>query len=320
MYNVEGLDVAASSWEDAQQLLNPKIGPRGVHCWPFDSAFPIDLAHLDFAPQTSIPTNHHGYLEFMYVASGELTIEIGGRTFVARKGDLLIVSSNHPHGVSNRGDRDCKVLGLYFEPEILRTSTDSGEEMTEYLTPFLIQDSTLNPLVKAGTGVPTRAFEILKQIGAELPPDSSRQRLATRTYLRLLLLLLVNHFADFAGLREPLDHHERQADRLRPLFAFLDAHYAEEITVDRAAGVLHMSSSHFMSFFKKTTGQSFRTHLNRFRIAKAKSLLLWTDRPVADIGYQTGFESPSYFTSAFRKIVGTTPSEYRRLAETGDKE
>jgi AraC-like DNA-binding protein/mannose-6-phosphate isomerase-like protein (cupin superfamily) len=320
VYNIEGSTVAASSWEDAQQLLNPKIGPQGVHQWPFDTAFPIDLAHLAFAGESLVPMNRHSYLEFMYVVSGKLTIEIGGRVFVAGKGDLLIVSSNHSHRVSNRGTTECKVLGLYFEPEILRTSTDSGEEMTEYLTPFLIQDSTLSPLVQAGTGVPKRAFEILRQIESELPPHSSRRRLAIRTYLRLLLLLLVNHFANFAGLREPLDHHERQADRLRPLFAFLDAHYAEEITVDRAAGVLHMSSSHFMSFFKKTTGQSFRTHLNRFRIAKAKSLLLWTDRPVADIGYQTGFESPSYFTSAFRKIVGTTPSEYRRLAETGNKE
>ena len=165
--------------------------------------------------------------------------------------------------------------------------------MTEYLTPFLIQDSTLSPLVRASTGVPKRAFDIIRQIEAELPPESSRHRLATRTYLRLLLLLLVNHFAEFAGLREPLDQHERQANRLRPLFAYLDAHYAEEITVERASGVLHMSPSHFMSFFKKTTGQSFRTFLNRFRIAKAKSLLLWTDRPVAEIGMQTASSSPA---------------------------
>ncbi len=305
----------SATWENAPRLLNPRIGPQGLHEWGFDSAFPIDVVQLVFPPHTVIPTNHHSYLEFMYVAGGSLTIEIGGKPFVAGPDELLIVSSNHPHCVTNAGADDTRVVGLFFEPEILRTSADSGEEMTEYLTPFLIQDATLRPLVESGTGVPRKAVEIMKQIEAELPADSSRRRLALRTYLRLLLLQLVNHFAESAGVAKPFDHHERQAERLRPLFAYLDAHYAEEITVETAASVLHMSASHFMNFFKKTTGHSFRTHLNRFRIAKAKSLLLWTIRPVADIGFQVGFESPSYFTSAFRKIVGMTPSEYRKSSE-----
>lgn len=306
--------MATDSWEDAQRLLNPNIGPQGIHEWRFDSNFPIDIVHIAFGAQSSVPPNRHSYLEFMYVVSGELTIEIGGRVFIAPAGDLLVVSSGHLHCVSNRGTDDARIVALYFEPEILRTSIDSGEEMTEYLTPFLIQDSTLWPLVEANTGVPSRAFRIIQDMEAELPSKSARSRLATRTYLRLLLLLLVNHFADFAGLREPLDDHVRRAERLRPLFTYLDVHFAEEITIERASSVLHMSPSHFMSFFKRTTGQSFRTYLNRFRIAKAKSLLLWTDRPVADIAFETGFESPSYFTLAFRKIIGTTPSEYRKSA------
>jgi AraC-like DNA-binding protein/mannose-6-phosphate isomerase-like protein (cupin superfamily) len=303
--------MAGRSWENVEQLIIPSIGAQGIHEWRFNPAFPIEVLHITMGPRTSVPANRHSYLEFMHIASGELTFDIGGRQFTARKGDLLIVSRDHVHCVSNRGFRAARLVALYFESEILRTSTDTGEELMEYLTPFLIQDSTLCPLVEAATGVPAKILPLIQQIAGELPGDSTRRRLAIRTYLRLLLLLLVNHFATMAGVREPLDHHERQTDRLRPLFAYLDVHYAEVITVERASGILHMSPSHFMSFFRKTTGLSFHAYLNRLRVAKAKSLLLWTDRAVADIGWQIGFENPSHFTAAFKKVVGVTPSNYR---------
>lgn len=301
-------------WQDVNRLICPGIGVQGVHEWGFDKAFPIDVLYITLEPQTAVPANRHSYLEFIHVVSGEVTCEIGEKAFDAGSGDLLIVGRDHIHRVSNPGQRGTRIAALYFEPEILRTSIDSGEELTEYLTPFLIQDSTLCPLIEAVSGVPAKALQLIHQIAGELPGDSTRRRLAVRTYLRLLLLLLVNHFAGVAGLRGPLDDHERQAHRLKPLSAYLDAHYGEEITVERASSLLHMSPSYFMRFFRKTTGQSFHTHLSRLRIAKTKSILLWTNRPVADIGWQSGFKSPSHFTAAFRKIVGMTPSAYRKSA------
>ncbi|MCL5096689.1 MAG: AraC family transcriptional regulator [Candidatus Omnitrophica bacterium] len=309
--------MARRSWEDAETLISPDISAKGIHKWRFDPAFPIDVLRIALGPRNSVPANRHSYLEFIYVVSGELKIDIEGETCVSHKGDLVIVNRDHLHFVANPTAKRTLFVVLYFEPEILRTSMDSSEEITEYLTPFLIQDSTLRPLVGAKTGVPERARRIIEQIAAELPADCARRRLAVRTYLRLLLLSLVEHFADSAGLREPLDHHERQFDRLKPLFGYLDAHYADKITVEQASDLLYMSPSHFMSFFKKTTGQSFHSHLNRLRIAKARSLLLWTSRTVADIGFETGFATPSHFTESFRRIVGVTPGEYRENASAG---
>jgi AraC-like DNA-binding protein len=247
----------------------------------------------------------------MYIVSGELRIQIKGNEFTSGKGDLLLMSSGHRHCISNWGATSAECVALCFEPKLLQTTTDSGEEMTEYLSPFLVQDSTLCPLVEAETGIPSRAYEILHQIAAELPPDSTRARLAVRTYLRLLLLLLVNHFADRRGFRTALNHHEQLSERLRPLFNYIDRHFAEKITVEQASSVINMSPSHFMGFFKRATGRSFHFHLRSFRITKAESLLLSTDRSVAEVGWQTGFRSASHFTSAFRAVLGATPSNYR---------
>jgi AraC-like DNA-binding protein/quercetin dioxygenase-like cupin family protein len=275
-----------------------------------DPVRPIDVLQFAFPPRTRIAAQRHTYRELMYIVSGKLRIRIEDREYQARRSDLLLINSGHSHSIVDAGATGVNAIALCFEPEILQTG-DSGEEVAEYLAPFLIQDSAACPLVEARTGVPAQALAVLKQIAADLPPASPRARLAVRTYLRLLLLLLVNHFAARNEACETLHRCERYSGRLRPLFGYLDSHFSEPVTVEQASKLLNMSPSHFMSFFKKATGQSFHSHLKAFRIGKATSLLRSTDYSVAEIAWQTGFRSASHFTSAFHAALGTTPRDYR---------
>jgi AraC-like DNA-binding protein len=77
-----------------------------------------------------------------------------------------------------------------------------------------------------------------------------------------------------------------------------------------------MSESHFMSFFKRATGQSFMAYLNHFRIERAQTLLVTTDKPMSDISQEMGFCDQSYFGTVFRKVVGMTPAAYRSRCRT----
>jgi len=60
------------------------------------------------------------------------------------------------------------------------------------------------------------------------------------------------------------------------------------------------------------TGQSFLAYLNQFRIAKSRSLLTSTERPISEISQEVGFCDQSHFGVVFRKLVGMTPLAYRR--------
>ena len=77
-----------------------------------------------------------------------------------------------------------------------------------------------------------------------------------------------------------------------------------------------MSASHFMSFFKRATGQSFMAYLNHCRIERAQALLAMTDKSVSDISQEMGFCDQSYFGTVFRKLVGMTPAAYRANSRT----
>jgi len=106
--------------------------------------------------------------------------------------------------------------------------------------------------------------------------------------------------------------------RLRQVFEHLSGNLSQPIRVEDAARLAAMSPTHFMHYFRKTTGSSFVHYLNGLRVARAQSLLAETDKTIAQISYEAGFCSQSYFGVIFRRFAGVTAFQYRaqlRLAE-----
>jgi AraC-like DNA-binding protein len=128
----------------------------------------------------------------------------------------------------------------------------------------------------------------------------------------MLLMLLVNQYAPYAGTVETYQRQQQNIERLRPLFRYLGENCGDAIQVREAARICGMSESHFMSLFKRVTGLSFVTYFNHFRIERAQALLAQTDESMASISQQVGFCDQSYFGTVFRRIVGMTPATYRR--------
>ena len=65
--------------------------------------------------------------------------------------------------------------------------------------------------------------------------------------------------------------------------------------------------------FERLLGRSLGAEIQRVRIERAKTLLAETDLPVEVIGRRTGFSTPAYFSTAFKRQTGETPTMYRLL-------
>jgi AraC-like DNA-binding protein len=132
----------------------------------------------------------------------------------------------------------------------------------------------------------------------------------------MILLILANHFATYKGTIRAYERRQEHLRRLSPLFDFLERHYSEQIVISDAASLVGMSNSHFRRFFKQTTGQSFVTYLNHFRIARAQEVLESSDKTIAEVGLDVGFCDQSYFGLVFRRLTKITPLEYRQRSRT----
>jgi AraC family transcriptional regulator, transcriptional activator of pobA len=298
------------SCEDQFRIVEPQINAEGVHSWPFDPSFPVDVRFLTSGRRRNVRMNRHDYFEVVYLCAGTADLKIQNRSLTFHEGDLAIVGSTLYHSVECRSSQPLTFAVLFFQPDLIRA--DGGSDSAEYLTPFLLQDTEFPHIVTAKTGIPGQVFMLIQRIRAELPACTSRARLSVKTYLKMLLILLVNQYSSYAGTVSTFQRQQRALERLRPLFDYLEKHYDEPVQIQQAARIARMSESHFMSFFKRTTGQSFMAYLNHCRIERAQALLASTEKSVSDISQEMGFCDQSYFGTVFRRLVGMTPAAYRR--------
>jgi len=91
-----------------------------------------------------------------------------------------------------------------------------------------------------------------------------------------------------------------------------DLHLKEGLpTVNYLSGKLSVSTRYLSDLLRQETGKTALEHIHIYIIKEAKNLLLSSENNVSGIAYDLGFESPSYFTRLFKKIVGVTPVQYR---------
>lgn len=110
---------------------------------------------------------------------------------------------------------------------------------------------------------------------------------------------------------QPLKGEENEK-RVNKVCQYVQHHFKSNISLTKAASLIHLSESAFCKFFKKASGKTFSDYLNDIRVAHASVLLTETDKPIAAIAYESGFESLTYFNRVFLKKKKTSPRQYRR--------
>jgi AraC family transcriptional regulator len=99
---------------------------------------------------------------------------------------------------------------------------------------------------------------------------------------------------------------------LRRAIEFINDSLDRNITLAEIGSKVEMSPFHFARLFKQSTGLAPHRYVLERRIDRAKTLLLDTSLPLAEIAYRLGFASQSHFTALFRRFTSTTPRAYRK--------
>ncbi len=79
-----------------------------------------------------------------------------------------------------------------------------------------------------------------------------------------------------------------------------------------------MTMSNFSYHFKKTFGQNFKEYVDKYRMQRAIQLLRTTDDPLETVARESGYTNTSSFIRTFKKMVGTTPGQFREANRGSD--
>jgi AraC family transcriptional regulator len=99
--------------------------------------------------------------------------------------------------------------------------------------------------------------------------------------------------------------------RMRRVTEYIQEHIEKEITLSDLARDIGLSSSHFCSLFRKTSGKTPHQFVLHCRIQHAKLLLAKPSHSILDVALASGFRTHQHFSRIFRRQVGIPPSAYR---------
>jgi AraC family transcriptional regulator len=115
--------------------------------------------------------------------------------------------------------------------------------------------------------------------------------------------------------RQPFIQSGLTAKQIRIVTDYMDSRLTDKVAISEFATLLDMTRFHFIRTFKRATGVPPHQFMIQRRIERAKELLAERHTTVAEVAAKSGFSSAMELTRTFRRIVGTTPSTYRRSTQ-----
>lgn len=244
----------------------------------------------------------HEDIELVFLLGGSLTAVYEGETITMKPGDIVLFNSGFIHS-DYSPEKDSIALIIQIQPALLQAEYGKSMRFVFHLN---TADVNQAPIKELG-----ELRRILASLGLELFMKNDGFQFYIRSRLYELIGFLFRNVR-YDVLRGAAQE-EKKADlaKLSGIVSYINEHHTHEISLPKAASDLNMSVSSLCRFFKEKMSVSFADYLQNIRVQHAKELLLQTPMNVLDISEECGFSSLASFYRGFKRVAGTTPTEFR---------
>lgn len=254
----------------------------------------------------------HDFLVLAYFERGGGTLRVAEREWSVRAGDCYVVAPGEVIGVGEDPQRLAQALGwgVYFPPEGLGPDAPDallGWRAHPLLLPFARGAGTGAQRVRVPADRRRWWSKHLAELDRELRHRDDGYREAAVAILTLLLVDVVRFASDVVE-----DLKVNNEPLLADVFAFIEAHYHEPISLKDIAAAVGLTPGHLTTVVRRKTGRTVQSWILERRMAEARKMLVNTDQTVAQVGRSVGYGDPVYFSRTFRQANGTTPLSWRR--------
>jgi AraC family transcriptional regulator len=128
----------------------------------------------------------------------------------------------------------------------------------------------------------------------------------------LLCLIVLGRLSSVEGGGAPPPRHGMAPWQVKRVTAHMRDNIERAIGLDELAALIPLSRAHFCTSFRMATGSTPHEWLIARRMDRAQELLRDASREVTDIALSVGYQTNSSFSTAFRRHVGMTPTQFRR--------
>lgn len=240
---------------------------------------------------------HDASLEISFVLNGMGSLYCGGKFFRLRPGSIVIKNPGIQHAENSDPEDPIEQICLLInglqlpgQPENVLPTGSFSPVVSAHLHKSLLEALTR---------------DMLASLTADTDPDMS----LINRLLHTMLCLITDEIQNVSVVHEP----DENGPLMEQIRVWIDQHYMKDLSLDAIADHFHISIYYLARQFKKHTGITVNQYLTSCRIGEAQRSLIFRRERIDAIADKCGFSNLSYFYTTFRKKVGCTPAEYKKL-------
>ncbi len=245
----------------------------------------------------------HNVYQMLYIMEGSLSCEIAGNRMLCEAPALVFIGNYEPHVLSSASDRYVRYV-LTLDPY----------QTGAAISPRLLQSVfSFHPVGFSHVlDVSPIADEIrlyMEELCREWHAPKEEKLPEGEALLLSALLYRIRRFSPAHFTEKSFGTSEMIVASVR---MELECNFAQKLDLDRLAKQHHISRYYLAHIFKQVTGYSLKEYLSLCRISFAIQQLAATDQSVREIAEASGFHDMSNFSRAFKEMMGTSPTDFRK--------
>lgn len=251
-----------------------------------------------------VPMHCHSEFEINFIREGSAEFICGEEKFTSAIGDIIITQPNVIHSIYPCANTRQVYDTLVFSHEIFG-GFNSDRYINECIKPLINGSMRVQMHITSEHHYYVELKTIVENIFSYAKGDTPQLDMLMRSELLRFFWLLETDAqidVDFCKSNEIV----------RSALEYIAEHFREIITIKQLASTVHLSESYFMNQFQKHVGLSTMEYISHFRINQACKELIGTKKSVLDIALDCGFRNVSNFNRQFLKIIGCSPTQYRK--------
>jgi AraC-like DNA-binding protein/mannose-6-phosphate isomerase-like protein (cupin superfamily) len=259
-------------------------------------AFAFEMSFFEFK------WHYHPEFELTLILKGNGMRLVGDSYLPFQAGDLVLVGSGIPHTWESdtNSHETVEAIVIQFSEDFIANYMNSE---VFYKIKKLLQTSVRGLFF---------SYQLSTDIEKQLMTIATEKGVKQITALLNVLndLTFGNYEPLASAFYSPKNSKENET-RINTVFNYIKQNEASTILLEQAAASIHLTTGAFCKFFKRMTGKTFSDYVNEIRIDNSCTLITQTDKTIAQIAIESGFENQTYFNRVFLKKKNCTPKQFR---------
>lgn len=235
---------------------------------------------------------HH---ELIFVIAGKGSAIIGNKKYNFKEGMLFHICPDVPHSIDLGTDETISFLTVHFSFARVTFNDNKWEIKNED------EMLPLHPAQELNSPYPVEDIfnKLVDCWNAKLPG----YEFISKTFLQQLLIAI------YQNVKKQNQNYSISL-KVEKIIKYMHQNINNKVTLTELSEMVQLSSTYLSRAFKETTGYSIIGYFNKIKIDKAKELIIEGDKKIKEVATALGFTDEFYFSRIFKKIEGTSPSDY----------